>query len=363
MYAFHNAKLLESEKDGKPASKLARGTYIYVPKLESAEEAALWRDVFNAARAALGLLNPIRCSVLIETLPAAFQMEEILHVLRNNISALNCGRWDYIFSAIKHRSNSPEVGKLPDRSKLTMETGFLAAYSKELIRVCHKRGALAMGGMATQIPIKNDFDANAAALEVARLDKVREATNGHDGTWVAHPALVDIATQVFNSQIGWLKPNQIEVGRAAAMAATPAENRAHEALVSTNLTTLPVGDATAAGVEYNVEVLLQYVDAWLGGNGCVALHHKMEDAATAELSRAQLWAQLKHATPVVGADGKPAGVVDLERIRAAVEKVQPTLSKAHGDGAIGLFQRGLVAAPFEPFLTPAAYDYIVNDGR
>ena len=272
LFAFHNARALHAAD---------RGPYFYLPKLESMEEAQLWDQVMAFAEAELGLPEGcMKATVLIETLPAAFEMDEILHALRRRVVGLNCGRWDYIFSYIKTcRADRSRV--LPERGQVGMTVPFLRAYSQRLIRTCHRRGALAMGGMAAQIPIKGDEAANAAALDKVRADKLREVLDGHDGTWVAHPALVPVAKAVFDAHMDG--PNQldrpladIEAGRQQLLAPCG-------------------GSITRAGFDNNVEVALRYIAAWLDGLGCVPIHHLMEDAATAEIARAQLWQWLHHA--------------------------------------------------------------------
>nr|WP_245889757.1 malate synthase A [Fulvimonas soli] len=282
LFAFHNARALHARD---------RGPYFYLPKLEAMEEAALWDAVMEHAERALGL--PVGCmkaTVLIETLPAAFQMDEILHALRRRAVGLNCGRWDYIFSYLKtlrgHRDRL-----LPERGQVQMTVPFLKAYSELLIQTCHRRGAFAMGGMAAQIPIKGDEAANAAALEKVRADKLREVRAGHDGTWVAHPALVPVARAVFDEYMP--EPNQRDVLR-------------EDVRVTREQLLAPcAGTITRAGFDNNVEVALRYTAAWLDGLGCVPIHHLMEDAATAEIARAQLWQWLHHADQPAG--GTPAG--------------------------------------------------------
>ena len=266
LFVFHNAKALQARE---------RGPFLYLPKLQGHEEAALWEDVLAAAEAELGLeAGSIKVTVLIETLPAAFEMDEILWALRSRIVGLNCGRWDYIFSTIKTLRAHPDH-VLPERSQVGMGVRFLKAYSELLIKTCHRRGAFAMGGMAAQIPISNDSAANEAALERVRLDKQREAQAGHDGTWVAHPGLIPVAMAEFDrvltgpNQLG-RKRDDVEVGRDDLLAT-------------------PAGTITRAGFETNVDVCVRYLAAWLDGLGCVPIHHLMEDAATAEISRAQLW--------------------------------------------------------------------------
>ncbi len=271
LFAFHNARTLH-ERD--------LGPFYYLPKLEHWKEAELWEDVIAAAEQALDLpLGTIKVTVLIETLPAVFQMHEILHALRRRIVGLNCGRWDYIFSTIKTvRAHADRV--LPERGQVTMTAPFLKNYSELLIQTCHRRGALAMGGMAAQIPINNDAAANEKALDKVRADKLREVTAGHDGTWVAHPGLIPIAEAIFDEHMPG--PNQLHQTRP--------EVRADQ----DSLLAFPEGTITEAGLRSNIEVAIRYLAAWIDGLGCVPIHHLMEDAATAEISRTQLWQWLHH---------------------------------------------------------------------
>jgi len=273
IYLWHNAR-----------AALAKGSgpYFYLPKLESREEAALWSDVFTLAENKLRLeRGTIKATVLIETLPAAFEMDEILYALRENIVGLNCGRWDYIFSTIKRCGRSADR-LTPDRALMTMDKAFLAAYSLRLISTCHRRGAFAMGGMSAFIPVKGDEAANAAALEKVRADKLREVRNGHDGTWVAHPALVPVAMDAFDAMHG---PNQ--------MSKMPEHIPGRDEMLK-----LHEGVRTEAGARENIRVGVQYLAAWLGGKGAVPLYNLMEDAATAEICRTQLWQWLKFEAPL-----------------------------------------------------------------
>ena len=273
LYLLHNAPAL--------ALDAGSGPYFYLPKLESRHEAALWSDVFEFAEERLGLdRGTIKATVLIETLPAAFEMDEILHALRDNIVGLNCGRWDYIFSYIKRLGRSPDR-LTPDRSAMTMDKAFLAAYSLRLVATCHRRGAFAMGGMSAFIPVKGDEAANAAALDKVRADKLREVGNGHDGTWVAHPALVPVALEAFAAMAG---PNQLSK--------IPDRIPGRDEMLE-----LHTGPRTEAGARENIRVAVQYIAAWLGGRGAVPLYNLMEDAATAEICRAQLWQWLRFEAP------------------------------------------------------------------
>ena len=268
LYLFHNAK---------SAMDAGSGPYFYLPKLESRHEAALWSDVFAYCEERLGLARgTIKATVLIETIPAAFEMDEILHALKENIVGLNCGRWDYIFSYIKRLGRHAER-LTPDRSAMTMDRAFLAAYSLRLIATCHRRGAFAMGGMSAFIPVKGDEAANLAALDKVRDDKLREVSNGHDGTWVAHPALVPVALEAFENMSG---PNQL-----SRMPECGCGQR--------EMLSLHEGPRTEKGARENIRVGILYIAAWLGGRGAVPLYNLMEDAATAEICRAQLWQWLK----------------------------------------------------------------------
>ena len=337
LYLFHNH-----------AELAVRGTgpYFYLPKLESHREARLWAEVFDFAERRLGLADgTIKCTVLIETILAAFEMDEILFELRDHIVGLNCGRWDYIFSFIKKFSSRPDY-LLPDRSQVTMTTHFLRSYSQLCIRTCHRRGAFAMGGMAAQIPIKNDPEANAAALAKVRADKEREAGDGHDGTWVAHPALVPIAMEVFDRVMP--TPNQlhrlredVEVGAA-------------------DLLRIPEGSITEAGLRNNVSVALQYMAAWISGNGCVPINHLMEDAATAEISRAQVWQWIRHPRGVLEDGRKVTATLFREVLADEQTRLRGALGAdayrvGHFDAAAGLLDRITTAAQFESFLTVPAY--------
>ena len=321
---FHNAK-----------EQLARGTgpYFYLPKIESHLEARLWNDVFNAGQDALGVKRgSIRATVLIETLPAAFEMEEILYELRDHSSGLNAGRWDYLFSVIKKLRGQKGLN-LPDRSQLTMTVPFMRAYTELLIRTCHKHGAHAMGGMAPFIPSRKDAKINEVAFARTREDKAREAKDGMDGTWVAHPDLVPIAKEVFTQILGE-KANQKEKLREEVKVEA-------KQLVSLDV---PGGQVTEAGIRNNISVALQYLSAWLGGNGAVAIFNLMEDAATAEISRAQLWLWLRN------------GSLTKERYKQIKAEEQAKLSGAHLEDAARILDDLVTQNDFAEFLTLPAYE-------
>lgn len=271
LHFFHNARDLLAQ---------GSGPYFYLPKLESHREAALWNDIFLAAQDAFGFpVGTIKATVLIETITAAFEMEEILYVLRDHIVAQNAGRWDYIFSYIKKHSHDSSF-VCPDRGQVTMTQPFLRAYSLLLIKTCHKRGAMAMGGMAAFIPIKNDPEANDKAIANVKADKEREANDGHDGTWVAHPGLIPTAMEAFNR----IMPEQNQISRL----------RDDVQVTAADLLEVPKGTITEAGLRNNISVCLQYLASWLNGNGCVPIFNLMEDAATAEIARTQIWQWIHH---------------------------------------------------------------------
>ncbi|MVN86449.1 malate synthase A [Deinococcus sp. HMF7620] len=328
LYFWHNAREL-----------LARGSgpYFYLPKLESHHEARLWNDVFLYAQEALGLpRGTIKATVLIETILAAFEMDEILYELREHSAGLNCGRWDYIFSYIKKlRAHGGRL--LPDRAKVTMAVPMMTAYSKLAIQTCHKRGAPAIGGMSAFIPVKGDEEKNRAAFEQVRVDKEREALNGHDGTWVAHPGMVELATEVFDRLMP--APNQIDSGKQQELTVTAAD-----------LLTPPDGTVTEAGVRLNVNVGVQYLAAWLRGAGAVPLHNLMEDAATAEISRAQLWQWRHHGVTLD--DGRP---LTPELFDALYDDEVAKLGAAFEDAA-RLFRTTATQSPLMDFLTLPGYE-------
>jgi malate synthase len=330
LFFFHNAKQLIAK---------GSGPYFYLPKMESHLEARLWNDVFVFAQDEVGIpQGTIRATVLIETILAAFEMDEILYELRDHSAGLNCGRWDYIFSFIKKFRNHPSF-LLPDRSLVTMEKHFLKSYVELLIRTCHRRGIHAMGGMAAQIPIKNDAAANDRALEKVRQDKLREVRAGHDGTWVAHPGLVEVAKEIFDSFM--TENNQI--------------NRTLDALKITqsDLLAVPEGKITEEGLRWNIDVGLRYLEAWLGGNGCVPIYNLMEDAATAEICRAQVWQWLRHGATL--SDGWP---ITRGLVRSIIAEQAKDLPESRAADAARIFEEMTVNRDFAEFLTVVAYDYI-----
>ncbi|HYL49621.1 MAG TPA: malate synthase A [Stellaceae bacterium] len=343
LYFFHNAKELV---------KRGTGPYFYLPKLESRFEAKLWNDVFIYSEEALGIpKSTIKATVLIETIMAAFEMDEILYELRDHSSGLNCGRWDYIYSFIKKFAEDPQA-VMPDRAQVTMATHFLRSYSQLLIQTCHRRNVHAMGGMAAQIPIRNDAAANAAAMDKVRADKLREATDGHDGTWVAHPGLVGIAKEIFDQQMP--QPNQI------------ARKRQDVHVTASDLLAVPHGTITEAGLRQDLNVGISYLEAWLRGSGCVPLYHLMEDSATAEISRAQIWQWIRHKAKLT--DGR---TVDKALCRRLLDEELAKLKTMVGDIAYngGRYQdaarifTALIEAPrFPEWLTIPAYDQILRDG-
>ncbi|KAF7376488.1 Malate synthase [Mycena sanguinolenta] len=301
MYFYHNAHELV---------KRGSGPYFYLPKMEHYLEARLWNDVFLFSQSYIGMPhNTIRATVLIETLPAAFHMEEILFELRNHSSGLNCGRWDYIFSFIKKR-RADRSAVLPDRKDVTMTVGFMDAYVRLLIQTCHKRKVAAMGGMSAQIPIKDDPKANEVAMEKVRADKLREVLAGHDGTWIAHPLIEPIARPIFDAHM--LGPNQYHV-RRSDVHITP----------SHLLDTRVPGAVTMAGVRENIETSLAYTAAWIGGNACIPLNYLMEDAATAEITRVQLWQWVKYSARIADT-GEP---VTAELVDSLIKELAPGVKK------------------------------------
>ena len=343
LHIFHNGKLLAADE---------RGPFYYLPKIEAYQEARLWNDVFNFSQAVLDIPNgTIKSTVLIETLPAAFQMEEILYVLRNHITGLNCGRWDYIFSYIKTLRNHKQF-LLPDRAQVGMDRGFLSAYASRLVEVCHKRRAHAMGGMAAQIPVKGDEAANTAAFDKVRGDKQREAKLGHDGTWVAHPDLVPVAMEVFDAEMP--SKHQIHKKRQTQRVTDEAMLAPHS------------GTVTEAGVRTNIEVGIRYIAAWLCGRGAVPIHNLMEDAATAEISRSQIWQWLVHGATVQMEGGFTETLTQrlYERLyNEEVKKLSAELGPvAFAEGrfveASQIFTQTATAQVLPDFLTIPAYEIL-----
>ena len=342
LYFFHNA--IELVAGGS-------GPYFYIPKLESHLEARLWNEIFLHAQEELGIpRGTIRATVLIETLPAAFEMEEILYELREHSAGLNCGRWDYIFSFIKTLREDPGA-VFPDRSQVTMQQPCMRAYTQLAVRTCHRRGAHAMGGMAAQIPIRDNPAANELAFEKVRADKAREARDGHDGTWVAHPALVPVAREAFGDRM--TGPHQIE-RRLRIRDTTPAE-----------LLKVPEGTRTEAGLRLNVRVGIQYIEAWLRGIGAVPLYNLMEDAATAEISRTQVWQWVHH-----GARLNDGQVVTGELVEQVIAQEMGIIeaeigAERFGSGrfpeARGLFSRLVTSPALDEFLTTGAYEILEGD--
>ena len=339
LYFFHNAKNLLAK---------GSGPYFYLPKMESHLEARLWNQVFLFAQQYLGLpKGTIKATVLIETITASFELHEILFELRDHSAGLNCGRWDYIFSYIKKLKKQPGM-IMPDRAQITMTTPFMKAYSHAVIQACHSRGVHAMGGMAAQIPISHDPEANERALEKVRLDKLREARDGHDGTWVAHPALVKVAEEAFDQHMP--TKNQIHITR-------------HEADTSQkDLLEMPKGTITESGVRLNINVGILYIESWLRGQGAAALYHLMEDAATAEISRTQLW-QWVH-TQTCTEDGQPI-TADLyhQLKREELTKIKnmlgvDTFDQGRFDEAVQLFDQLVLTDELADFLTIPAYNLI-----
>ena len=342
LYFFHNAKRL-----------LAKGTgpYFYLPKLESHLEARLWNDVFILAQETLGIrLGTIKVTVLIETIFAAFEMEEILYELRPHIAGLNAGRWDYIFSVIKKFRNHAQF-VLPDRVQVTMTTPFMRAYTELLVRTCHTHGAHAIGGMAAFIPSRKDAQVNETALTKVRDDKLRESSDGFDGTWVAHPDLVPVAKQVFDDALGD-KPHQKERLR---------EDVRPDASALANFR-VPNGTITEAGVRLNINVGVQYIEAWLRGNGAAAIYNLMEDAATAEISRAQIWQWIRHNAAMQDGRKVTRELVhqwlpeELAKIKTLIGAENYAAGKF--DLAAKIFERVATAESFDEFLTLVAYEYL-----
>ncbi|MGB4870190.1 MAG: malate synthase A [Candidatus Promineifilaceae bacterium] len=340
LYFYHNVHALLDN---------GTGPYFYLPKLESHLEARLWNDVFNMAQDELGIpRGTIRATVLIENIMVTFEMDEILWELKDHSAGLNCGRWDYIFSIIRKFRNYPNF-VMPDRAQVTMTTHMMHSYSLLTIKTCHRRGIHAMGGMAAQIPIKSDPEANEKALAKVRADKVREAKDGHDGTWVAHPGLVQIAKEEFDRYMP--TPNQIFRQREDVQVTTA------------DLLTVPQGTITEEGLRTNIDVGILYMSAWLDGNGCVPIYNLMEDAATAEISRSQLWQWVNNDNAVL-TDGRPVNKALYREIAPAVLADIKTRvgEKAFAQGkyqlAAELFEKLITDDHFTDFLTLTAYDYL-----
>ena len=339
LYVFHNTKTLMVQNTAP---------YFYLPKLEHYTEARWWNDVFTFAEEYLDVPNgTFKATVLIETITASFQLDEIIYELKDHIVGLNCGRWDYIFSYIKKFRNHPNF-VVPNRDQVTMTSPFMDAYSKLVIQRCHKRGILAIGGMAAQIPIKNNPSANAEALEKVRKDKNREVKNGHDGTWVAHPALVAVAMSEFDKYMP--TPNQLHVTREDIQ------------ITEADLVEIPKGTVTEAGIRKNINVGILYLEAWLRGYGAVALYNLMEDAATAEISRTQVWQWLKNEVKLE--DGRKfnielyAQLFDSEIEKIITEYGEDNLKNTKFKLAFELFDQLVLSEEFEEFLTLTAYQYI-----
>lgn len=339
LYFFHNIKALQAQNSA---------TYFYLPKLEHYLEARLWNDVFVFAQDYLNIAqNTIKATVLIETITASFQLDEIIYELRNHMAGLNCGRWDYIFSYIKKFRNHKNF-MVPNRDQVTMKTPFMKAYSLRVIQKCHKRGVHAMGGMAAQIPIKNDEIANHAAFAKVQADKEQEVKNGHDGTWVAHPGLVAVAMKVFNENM--VTKNQIHIRR-------------NDVNISVDdLVEMPKGTITEQGIRKNINVGILYIESWLRGNGAAAIYNLMEDAATAEISRTQVWHWLHNNVQLE--DGRFFGEEMYQQLKKEELLKIKELVGVHNfstgkfEVAIALFDKLVVAKEYKEFLTISAYTHI-----
>ena len=342
LFFFHNARRLLAQ---------GKGPYFYLPKIENHLEARLWNDIFILAQDLLGIpQGTIRATVLIETITAAFEMEEILYELRDHAAGLNAGRWDYIFSLIKNfRTRGPRF-VLPDRAQVTMTQPFMRAYTEQLVRACHKRGAMAIGGMAAAVPNRKDPEANANAFEKVRADKTREANDGFDGSWVAHPDLVPVCREVFDSILGE-KPNQL--------------HRLREDVIPDDAALINVaateGTITEQGIRNNIEVGIRYIESWLRGNGAVAIHNLMEDAATAEISRSQLW-QWMYASAITD-EGE---IITHQWIEELLDEEFARLERFDGDrfeDARDIFEEVTLAQDFPSFLTLPAYARYLTEAR
>ncbi|KAI7708446.1 Malate synthase, partial [Hortaea werneckii] len=338
LYFFNNAEELV---------KRGTGPYFYLPKMESHLEARLWNDVFNLAQDYIGMRRgTIRGTVLIETIPAAFEMDEIIYELRDHSAGLNCGRWDYIFSVIKRFRQNPNF-VLPDRSAVTMTVPFMDAYVKLLIKTCHRRGVHAMGGMAAQIPIKDNQQANDAAMDNVRADKLREVRAGHDGTWVAHPALASIAADVFNTHMP--TPNQLHVRREDVH------------ITANDLLNMNVpGKITEDGIRKNLNIGLGYMEGWLRGIGCVPINYLMEDAATAEVSRSQLWQWCRHGVPTEGGKKLDRGYA-LKLLHEQADELEKKAGKGNKyQLAAKYFETQVTGEEYAEFLTSLLYNEITS---
>lgn len=345
LYLFHNAKELLSG---------GTGPYFYLPKVENHLEVRLWNDVFVFSQNELGIpQGTIKATVLIETITAAFEMDEILYEIKDHAAGLNCGRWDYIFSYIKKfHQNSERI--LPDRSTITMEVPFMRSYSLLAVQTCHKRNAMAIGGMAAQIPVKNDDAANKIAFDKVRIDKMREATNGHDGTWVAHPGMVKLVKDIFDEVMP--TPNQID-------------NRRDDVVVTAeDLVRLPYGEITEEGLRTNINVGIQYTAAWLSGRGAVPINNLMEDAATAEISRAQVWQWVRYPKGVLS-DGRKVTLELVEEILTdELEKIEGHFGatvyvNGNYERAAHIFHELIKQDSFAEFLTIPAYKQLLKGGN
>ncbi|KTD82715.1 malate synthase A [Legionella waltersii] len=341
LYLYHNAKQL-----------IEQGTapYFYIPKIESHQEARWWNDVFTKAEQYLNLPHgTIKVTVLIETITAVFEMNEIIHELKDYIVGLNCGRWDYMFSFIKKFRNHPQF-LLPNRQQLTMTSHFLKSYVTLLIHTCHKRGIHAMGGMAAQIPIKGDEKANTEAMNLVYADKLREASMGHDGTWVAHPGLIPIALEAFNK----IMPQANQLSKMVDASE----------VTQNDLLTVPEGNISEQGVRRNISVALLYLESWLNGNGCVPIHHLMEDAATAEICRSQLWQWLKFSAPLSNGSVLDASLLTKlfnEEVNLLLQDRKNEKSIHALNQAKEILETLVFNNQFNDFLTTVAYPYLMNE--
>ncbi len=346
-YFFHNARSLLDA---------GSGPYFYLPKMESHLEARLWNDVFEFAQDSLGIdRGAIKATVLIETLPAAFEMDEILYELRDHSAGLNAGRWDYMFSAIKCFRERPEF-VLPDRNSVTMTVPFMRAYTELLVKTCHRRGAHAMGGMAAFVPSRTDEEANREAMEKLSEDKSREAGDGFDGTWVAHPDMVGGATEEFDEVLGE-RPNQLD------------RRREDVSVSAADLLDIPAtpGEITLEGLRSDVNVGIQYISSWLRGNGAAGIYGLMEDAATAEIARSQVWQWIRHGAELDDGRAVTAELVreieeeQLEQIREEIDDDDWFESEGRPEASRGLFEQVALADEFVEFLTLPAYDFLIEE--